>query len=92
VGRSRPAPDRRHNADDKYRRYNRHQPMALGKAVEQLWFSRRALAMSLDGSDRQAVPVNRNVTTYRGLKKRAVRDRRWGEREDALGARLGVND
>jgi len=31
--------------------------MALGKAVEQHVFSRRVLAMSLDGSDGQAVPV-----------------------------------
>ena len=31
--------------------------MALGKALEQHRFSRRALAMSLDGSDGQAVPV-----------------------------------
>jgi hypothetical protein len=31
--------------------------MAVGKAVEHHWFSRRAFAMSLDGSDMQAVPV-----------------------------------
>ena len=31
--------------------------MALGKGVEQHWFSRRALGKSLDGSGRLAVPV-----------------------------------
>jgi hypothetical protein len=57
AGCTRSAPGRRDNADGRCRQYDRHQPMGLGKAVEQLWFSRRALAMSLDGSGRRAVPV-----------------------------------
>ena len=47
----------RHHADHRCRHCNCHQVMTLGKAVEQHWFSRRGLAMSLDGSNGQAVPV-----------------------------------
>jgi hypothetical protein len=47
--------------------------MTSGKAVEQHWFSRRALALPLDGSGRQAVPATVTRLPERRLKPGAVR-------------------